>query len=58
VDLRLFRTELDGRFFWPRFDPVTSHNGTLIAGHPVTLTALVDDAADPGGSQNRYRSRG
>ena len=27
------------------FDPTTSYGGTLIAGHPVTLTAFVDDAA-------------
>src|SRR5258705_9956361 len=27
------------------FDPATSRDGTSIAGHPVVLTALVDDSA-------------
>jgi len=26
------------------FDPVTSRDGTIVAGHPVNLTLLVDDA--------------
>jgi hypothetical protein len=31
------------------FDPATSRNGTVVAGHPAILTALVDDAGTVAG---------
>ena len=31
------------------YDPETSRDGTLVAGHPVVLTALIDDAGAVGG---------
>jgi hypothetical protein len=31
------------------FDPETSREGTLVAGHPVILTALIDDAGSVAG---------
>ena len=31
------------------YDPATSRNGTLVAGHPAILTALIDDAGTVAG---------
>jgi hypothetical protein len=31
------------------YDPVTSRNGTVVAGHPAILTALIDNAGTVGG---------
>jgi hypothetical protein len=33
------------------FDPLTSREGTLVAGHPVVLTALIDDKGTVSGLQ-------